>query len=142
MRIPFAGMGAQYPKLWAAGAVSNLGNGVTAVAGPLLAASLTRDPVLVAELSLQTIVHRCGPGEGFGFRGRTTWPSAFAAVSLFRSSGAGLRMRRASAPPCSRCRRRTAARPPRGARRRRASAQSWRRRRAGARRARRTPRRG
>jgi hypothetical protein len=48
MRIPFAGLGAHDPKLWAAGAVSNLGDGVTVVAGPLLAASLTRDPVLVA----------------------------------------------------------------------------------------------
>lgn len=35
-------------KLWAASTISNLGDGVTLVAGPLLAASLTRDPVLVA----------------------------------------------------------------------------------------------
>lgn len=44
----FAGLGAEYRKLWAASAVSNLGDGVTMVAGPLLAATLTRDPVLVA----------------------------------------------------------------------------------------------
>jgi hypothetical protein len=34
MRTPFAGLGSQYPKPWAAGAVSNLGDGVSVVAGP------------------------------------------------------------------------------------------------------------
>ena len=43
----FAGLGPEYRKLWAASAVSNLGDGITLVAGPLLAASLTRDPALV-----------------------------------------------------------------------------------------------
>ncbi|WP_433337689.1 MFS transporter [Spirillospora sp. CA-294931] len=43
-----ARFGADFPKLWTASAVSNLGDGVTAVAGPLLAATLTRDPALVA----------------------------------------------------------------------------------------------
>ena len=43
-----AGLGASYWKLWAASTISNLGDGVTVIAGPLLAASLTRDPVLVA----------------------------------------------------------------------------------------------
>lgn len=43
-------LGPEYRKLWAASAVSNLGDGVTMVAGPLLAATLTRDPVLVAGL--------------------------------------------------------------------------------------------
>jgi len=47
----FAGLGAEYRKLWAASAVSNLGDGITLVAGPLLAASLTRDPALVAGLT-------------------------------------------------------------------------------------------
>ncbi len=42
------GLGANYWKLWTASTISNLGDGVTLVAGPLLAASLTRDPVLVA----------------------------------------------------------------------------------------------
>ena len=41
-------LGLEYRKLWAAGAISNLGDGVTLTAGPLLAATLTRDPVLVA----------------------------------------------------------------------------------------------
>lgn len=46
-----ASLGPEYRKLWAASAISNLGDGVTLVAGPLLAASLTRDPVLVAGLA-------------------------------------------------------------------------------------------
>jgi MFS family permease len=44
------GLGPDFAKLWTANAVSNLGDGVTLVAGPLLAASLTRDPRLVAGL--------------------------------------------------------------------------------------------
>ncbi|WP_242901940.1 MFS transporter [Actinomadura terrae] len=40
--------GAEFAKLWTASAVSNVGDGVTVVAGPLLAASLTRDPAQVA----------------------------------------------------------------------------------------------
>ncbi|RJL33605.1 MFS transporter [Bailinhaonella thermotolerans] len=47
MRTP-APLGADFRKLWAASAVSNLGDGVTLVAGPLLMASLTRDPAAVA----------------------------------------------------------------------------------------------
>jgi len=38
--------------LWTANAVSNLGDGVTLVAGPLLAATMTRDPRLVAGLAV------------------------------------------------------------------------------------------
>lgn len=49
MRRP--GLGANYWKLWTASTASNLGDGVTLVAGPLLAATLTRDPVLVAGLA-------------------------------------------------------------------------------------------
>ena len=44
-------LGPEYRKLWAASTVSNLGDGVTVVAGPLLVASLTRDPVLVAGIA-------------------------------------------------------------------------------------------
>ena len=44
-------LGPEYRKLWAASAVSNLGDGITLVAGPLLAATLTRDPVLVAGIT-------------------------------------------------------------------------------------------
>src|SRR5215216_2321269 len=43
--------GPEYRKLWTASTISNLGDGVTLVAGPLLAASLTRDPALVAGLT-------------------------------------------------------------------------------------------
>ncbi len=42
------GLGREYGKLWTASAVSNLGDGVMRVAAPLLAATLTRDPLLVA----------------------------------------------------------------------------------------------
>ena len=48
MRVPFAGIAPQYWKVWTASAISNLGDGVSLTAGPLLAAALTRDPVLVA----------------------------------------------------------------------------------------------
>ncbi|WP_217281265.1 MFS transporter [Kibdelosporangium persicum] len=37
-----------FPKLWAASAVSNIGDGVTMAAGPLLVAHLTQNPVWVA----------------------------------------------------------------------------------------------
>jgi MFS family permease len=42
------GLGGRFNKLWAAVIVSNLGDGVMGVAFPLLVASITRDPVLVA----------------------------------------------------------------------------------------------
>ena len=52
----FGGLGVEYRKLWTASIVSNLGDGVTLVAGPLLAASLTRDPILVAGLTFAQTV--------------------------------------------------------------------------------------
>ncbi|WP_158841146.1 MFS transporter [Saccharothrix deserti] len=42
------GLGADFTKLWFASAVSNIGDGLTLAAGPLLLASLTDDPALVA----------------------------------------------------------------------------------------------
>jgi MFS family permease len=42
--------GRGFGKLWAAAAVSGLGDGVTQIAGPLLAVSITRSPALVAGL--------------------------------------------------------------------------------------------
>jgi MFS family permease len=48
---PGSGLGPEFRKLWAASAVSNLGDGVALVAAPLLAAALTRDPALVAGLA-------------------------------------------------------------------------------------------
>jgi predicted MFS family arabinose efflux permease len=43
-----APLGAGFGRLWASAAVSNVGDGVALAAGPLLLASLTSDPVLVA----------------------------------------------------------------------------------------------
>ncbi|MFI6076079.1 MFS transporter [Actinoplanes sp. NPDC051343] len=49
MRARFAvPLGADFSKLWTSTAVSNLGDGVTMVAGPLLVASLSPDPAAVA----------------------------------------------------------------------------------------------
>ena len=45
-------LGLNYRKLWAASAISNLGDGVRLTALPLLAATLTRDPVSVAMVTL------------------------------------------------------------------------------------------
>jgi MFS family permease len=42
-----AGLGANFNKLWAASAVSNIGDGIATAAAPLLVASVTDDPVLV-----------------------------------------------------------------------------------------------
>jgi MFS family permease len=44
-------LGPDFAKLWTASTVSNLGDGVTLVAGPLLAASLTRNPLLISALT-------------------------------------------------------------------------------------------
>ncbi len=43
-----ARLGADFTRLWTASAVSNNGDGVTMVAGPLLVASITTDPAAVA----------------------------------------------------------------------------------------------
>ncbi|MEU4402771.1 MFS transporter [Micromonospora orduensis] len=49
MRTPVsARLGADFTRLWTAAAVSNVGDGVTMAAGPLLVASVTDDPALVA----------------------------------------------------------------------------------------------
>ena len=45
------GLGREFAKLWAAVSASNLGDGVWLVAAPLMAATLTRDPTLVAGLT-------------------------------------------------------------------------------------------
>ena len=46
------GLGPKFLTLWTASTISSLGDGVTAIAGPLLAASLTRDPIQVAGLMI------------------------------------------------------------------------------------------
>ena len=48
MRALFPRLGADFSKLWTAGAVSNIGDGITMAAGPLLVASITEDPAAVA----------------------------------------------------------------------------------------------
>lgn len=45
-------LGAPYRRLWSATLLSNLGDGVRAAAFPLLAATLTRDPVLIAGVAI------------------------------------------------------------------------------------------
>lgn len=47
----FGGLNHEYKKLFTARTISNLGDGMTLVAGPLLAATLTRDPMLIAGLA-------------------------------------------------------------------------------------------
>ncbi|MBU8858157.1 MULTISPECIES: MFS transporter [unclassified Micromonospora] len=43
-----ARLGADFTRLWTASAVSNIGDGVTMAAGPLLVASISEDPALIA----------------------------------------------------------------------------------------------
>ena len=50
-RFTGRGLGGEFNKLWAAGACSGLSDGLTLVAAPLLAASLTHNPTLVAGLT-------------------------------------------------------------------------------------------
>jgi MFS family permease len=47
-------LGAQYRRLWSATLLSNLGDGIRAAAFPLLAVTLTRDPVLIAGVAVAT----------------------------------------------------------------------------------------
>ncbi|WP_174532843.1 MFS transporter [Micromonospora chalcea] len=46
--LPSARLGADFIRLWTASAVSNVGDGVTMAAGPLLVASVSDDPALIA----------------------------------------------------------------------------------------------
>src|SRR5664280_3433052 len=52
IRVPDMSLGLNYRRLWAGNAASNLGDGISFVAIPLLAAALTSDPVLIAGLSM------------------------------------------------------------------------------------------
>lgn len=49
---PRTTLGSRFHRLWAASAASNLGDGVWLVAAPLLAATLTRDPMAIAGLAV------------------------------------------------------------------------------------------
>ena len=46
--LPAAPLGADFWRLWTSSAVTNLGDGITMVAGPLLVASITTNPAAVA----------------------------------------------------------------------------------------------
>ncbi len=46
--LPPARLGADFTRLWTASAVSNIGDGVTMAAGPLLVAAVSNDPALIA----------------------------------------------------------------------------------------------
>jgi hypothetical protein len=47
-RAPAARLGADFHRFWAAGALTNLGDGVLFTALPLIAATLTQDPLAVS----------------------------------------------------------------------------------------------
>lgn len=47
-------LGAPYRRLWSATLLSNLGDGIRAAAFPLLAASLTRNPILISGVTVAT----------------------------------------------------------------------------------------
>jgi MFS family permease len=47
-------LGAPYRRLWAATLLSNLGDGIRAAAFPLLAATLTRNPILISGVAVAT----------------------------------------------------------------------------------------
>lgn len=47
-------LGANYWKLWVASVISNLGDGVSTIAYPWLASTLTRDPLHIAAVTVAT----------------------------------------------------------------------------------------
>lgn len=81
------GLGPEFLKLWAASAASNLGDGVALVAAPLLAATLTRDPALVAGLAFaQQLPWLLFPLLSGALADRLDRRRTMAAVALFRSA--------------------------------------------------------
>jgi hypothetical protein len=79
-------LGVDFARLWTANAISNLGDGAARVAAPLLVASLTDSPALVAGAvlvqQLPWICSPCPPGptstgwSGGGYSWASTWPAA------------------------------------------------------------------
>ena len=79
-------LGADFARLWTANAISNLGDGAAGVAAPLLVASLTESPALVAGAvfvsSCPGCCSLCLPGptstgwSGGGCSWGSTWPAA------------------------------------------------------------------
>lgn len=87
----YAALGTPFRRLLAASAVGNLGDGVARAALPLLAATLTRDPVLVAGLTTLAFL----PWLLFGLPSgalvdRTDRRRAIAAANLLRAAALGL----------------------------------------------------
>ena len=50
------GLGADFNRIWSAGLITNLADGVLRLAAPLLALTLTRDPVLISLLSALSLL--------------------------------------------------------------------------------------
>jgi MFS family permease len=50
------GLGADFNRIWSAGLITNLADGVLRLAAPLLAITLTRDPVLISLLSALSLL--------------------------------------------------------------------------------------
>jgi MFS family permease len=89
--LPRGGLGPEFRKLWAASAVSNLGDGIALVAAPLLAAALTRDPALVAGLSFaQRLPWLLFPLLSGALADRLDRRRALAAVAAFRATLIGV----------------------------------------------------
>lgn len=85
--VPRSAVGGQFAKLWVASATSNLGDGVWLVAAPLLAASLTRDPTLVAGLAVaQRVPWLVFPLVSGALADRLDRRRAMVAVALLRAA--------------------------------------------------------
>ncbi|MGI8874075.1 MAG: MFS transporter [Egibacteraceae bacterium] len=50
----FGGLGTDYWKLWSGSVISNLGDGISSIAYPWLASTLTRNPALIAGVAVAT----------------------------------------------------------------------------------------
>jgi MFS family permease len=88
---PPRGLGREFHKLWAASTLSNLGDGIALVAAPLLAATLTRDPTLVAGLSFaQRIPWLLFALFSGALADRIDRRRAMAAVGVFRATLIGI----------------------------------------------------
>lgn len=84
-------LGPEFRKLWSASALSNLGDGVALVAAPLLAATLTRDPQLIAGLSfVQTLPWLLFALASGAIADRVDRKRAMAYVGLLRAALFGL----------------------------------------------------
>jgi MFS family permease len=80
-------LGGEFHKLWAASGLSNLGDGIWLVAAPLLAATLTRDPVLIAGLSFtQQLPWLIFPLLSGALADRIDRRKAMVSVTMFRAA--------------------------------------------------------